>query len=278
MIVLYGTNTRLLDALERALRTGFAVTRAATWRDVERATGVVACIVIVIEHLTESLEFQQLVRLTARLPEQPVVLVTARDVENARQLRRLIVEEVFWTCEPVQEVRAAAERLGERRTGRMLARELEGAEHLPPQLRSALVHACASPAPVQSVAALAARLGCDRCTLSRQWRTAVGPRADARLQDFLDWQLLLRAVALRAAGRKWAAVAAALGVHPHTLSRAAARLCGDSPSVLAKAGPAALRQRFRQTVLRQVLRLSEAVTICATAAQSAATGERLAAS
>ncbi|HEX6751753.1 MAG TPA: hypothetical protein VF092_30950 [Longimicrobium sp.] len=88
-----------------------------------------------------------------------------------------------------------------------------------PRLRDALLQACAAPRPFRSVARLAAAAGCDRRTLWRDWRQAMGDSHPLRLEDVLHWLLLARAMEMRAPGRSWGELASAVAVHPQTLAR-----------------------------------------------------------
>ena len=65
-----------------------------------------------------------------------------------------------------------------------------------------------------------------RRALQSQWKSAVGGRAAWRLEDVLDWILLLEAVFRKENRRNWLEVAAELGVHERTLARYARRLVG----------------------------------------------------
>ncbi|HEU4456635.1 MAG TPA: hypothetical protein VFR81_26445 [Longimicrobium sp.] len=107
-----------------------------------------------------------------------------------------------------------------------LAAELRRSEHLPGRLRQALALACESERPICTVGKLAAMAGCDRRTLWNQWRNTVGREAPVRLEDFLHWQLLLRAMVIKEPTMAWADVADRLGVHPHTVARLARQLAG----------------------------------------------------
>ncbi len=107
-----------------------------------------------------------------------------------------------------------------------LAAELRRSEHLPARLRQALALACDSERPICTVGKLATMAGCDRRTLWNQWRNTVGREAPVRLEDFLHWQLLLRAMTIKEPTMAWADVADRLGVHPHTVARLARQLAG----------------------------------------------------
>jgi transcriptional regulator GlxA family with amidase domain len=134
---------------------------------------------------------------------------------------------------------------------------LREAAHLPPRLREALALACDERRAIRTVEKLAAAAGCDRRTLWTHWKSAVGPDADLRLQDFLHWLLLLRAAHLKTPRLAWAEVADEVGIHPHTLSRLARQLTGWSLREMADGGHAALSRRFDAEVLSVVLPQSE---------------------
>lgn len=271
MVVLFGTDDRYVSTLDALLSGSFALNRADTWRDVERASAASACVVVAIDWLQDSSTFQQLIQLTTRRPLLSVVLITRKDADNARCLRHLILEEVVWRRDASQQIESVVHAVEGKMPLRHVLARLAVAPRIPPQLRAALVHACMSDRPVLSVTDLAPAVGRDRCTLSRQWRTAVGRGATARLEDFLRWLLLLRAVELRACGRKWAMVADELGVHPHTLSRVAARLTECSLGDLSRGGPGAIFTKFDEQVLSSLV--SENATECDTVPLFAATQE-----
>lgn len=109
---------------------------------------------------------------------------------------------------------------------------------------------------MHSVAELAAAVGCDRRTLWQQWSQVVGPSSEFRLQDFLHWLALLRAVGLKRPERSWDRVADAVGVHPHTLGRWARRYTGGTLRELAGTGPQAaittLHERWTPLVLGEL--------------------------
>ncbi len=127
---------------------------------------------------------------------------------------------------------------------------------LSPRLRDALLQACAAPRPFRSVARLAAAAGCDRRTLWRDWRHAMGDSHPLRLEDVLHWLLLARAMEMKAPGRSWGDLAAAVAVHPQTLSRFARQFTRRSlrgvsadPAAASAALERALIPFFADTVL-----------------------------
>jgi AraC-like DNA-binding protein len=173
-----------------------------------------------------------------------LVLVTDDDRENAALAKAAPVRAVLWSGDEPRALLAALERVRVDRDRNATALELREAEGLPPQLRTVLVRLFLTGGGGVGIDDLAEGAGCDRSTLNRQWRSVAGD-SPLRLQDVLDWLVLIDAVRLQARRRKWAGVAAELGVHQRTLSRIAERLAGMSLPQAAAAGELALT-----TVLR----------------------------
>jgi len=130
-----------------------------------------------------------------------------------------------------------------------LAAELRRSEHLPARLRQALALACDSERPICTVGKLATMAGCDRRTLWNQWRNTVGREAPVRLEDFLHWQLLLRAMTIKEPAMAWADVADRLGVHPHTVARLARQLAGRTLRELNACSAATVAAEFESGFL-----------------------------
>lgn len=249
-LVLHAEDPEHLRRLRGFLPREQPAALAERWSDVESQPAGPWCLVVAVGSLRTSPLVRRIATLRARQPHRPVVLITHWDPENTRHLKDVSVEEVVWCREAERDLAAAVRRACGRGSGVLLqaAAELEAAAHLPAALRAALVHACRSEVPVRSVNQLAAAAGSDRRTLWYHWTRTVGPLAELRLQDFLHWVLLLRALATKTSGCTWASAAGEVGVHPHTLSRFARRLTGRTlPSLGADdAGAAAL---FRERVL-----------------------------
>jgi transposase-like protein len=166
------------------------------------------------------------------------------------------VEEVVWSREVERELPTAVRRVCRSAPNPVhcLATALEEAEHLPAMLRKALAHVCRSERPVYSVEALAAAMGCNRRILWQQWSEAAGPTASIRLQDFLHWLLLLRAVGRKVPERSWESVAHDLGVHPHTLGRWAKQLAGRTLRELSTVGTAVVGTMLHYRIMASLLR------------------------
>ena len=223
-IALFSTSRTLIPRLIAAL-PGVPHRPVSSWAELEDAVRFCRCTVLVLEWLVRGGSLEPLRRFRARHPAHPVVLVTQEDPENARCLMSLEVLEVLWIREIEQRLRHAVARARSQAMFHRVAEELEAAEHLPPRLRRALSHACTAPHPLRSVNSLAKAVGCHRGTLWTQWSRAV-PAGTLRLEDFLDWVLLITAAERKEPGVSWSAVADQIQVHQHTLARVARRLTG----------------------------------------------------
>lgn len=249
MIAIYSVERANLARLKELV--GGDASPVEGWREFERTAVRGACSVVAAEWLPANPVVPHLVAFKERYPRHPVVLVTRWNMENARELRHLVVEEVVWLREAGIELREAVGRVcaGRPNPVRCFATAFAEAEHLPVALRKALALTCRTEAPVRSVKQLATSVGCDRRTLSTQWSRAVGARSSLRLQDFLHWVLLIRARTRKSPGRSWRAVAEELGVHADTLARFARQLTGGTLGELAAANPAWLARSFEAQVV-----------------------------
>ncbi len=119
----------------------------------------------------------------------------------------------------------------------------------PALLRRALAHACQAPAPLRTVGELARSARSDQRALREQWRLADPLARTLRLEDVLDWLLLLRACRGRLPRTPWSAVAATLGLQREDLRRIAVTHAGVRLRDLAPDTGPRLRALFRRTVL-----------------------------
>jgi tetratricopeptide (TPR) repeat protein len=223
------------------------------WRKFERVAASMNVAVVALPSLADAGDRRALVELKSRAPLLPVVLVTRREADAPDSLTELHVDEVVWVGQVERDLRAASVRAASRTLLRWLAQSLARADHLPSKLREALVYACRTTRPVRSVTVLAEAVERHRTTLGRMWRDAVGEEL-LRLEDFLAWLLLLRAVARRPRGMSWAAVADELDVHEQTLRETSRRLVGRRLDELADAsGQAWLVEQFARQVLDPLL-------------------------
>jgi len=228
MITLYSTDARQRTQLRSTLDRHDSVFCASAWNPVEIKRAESRCLVACIEWLDNDIAVSQLRSFKARHPQHPVVLVTRWDPENARHLKGLQVDEIVWSGEVGAALLNAVRRTcaPDGRLVRGLVAPLREANHLPHALREALIRACEGERPLTSVKQLALAVTVDRRTLWHQWQRTVGPSTPLRLQDFLHWLVLLRAIERKTPSATWAAVAEQVGVHPHTLSRLARQLAG----------------------------------------------------
>lgn len=101
---------------------------------------------------------------------------------------------------------------------------------LPILARRAIDVAARTRPPIRTVSELASRLTCSRSALWKAWK---GNRArEARLEDLLDWLLLVESIWLKASGLNMAGISDRLRVHEHTIARIAARLTARTLSEL----------------------------------------------
>ncbi len=253
MIALYSADARHSPRVAAALRGSAPVVSTDRWDQFERAIPGAACSIAVVEWLQRSPMLPRLTSLKTRFRLQPIVLVTNKDADNARALRGIPVEEVVWLSEIEEALRSAVRRANASALLQRAGFAIRQAARLPAVLRDCLAYACGADGPVHSVAELATTCGLDRRTLWRHWRAAAGGPARLRLEDVVDWLLLLHAVGRKVPSRSWSDVAAELKVHQHTLARAAARLAGRPLKALAAADQLTLATQFDAQVLAPLL-------------------------
>lgn len=133
-------------------------------------------------------------------------------------------------CDVESRLRAEVVRLCVSSVRRDLRRRVANSGAFSPLLRRALDVAIAANPPIRSITALCSHVPCSRSALWASWRSQT---CQLRLEDFVDWLVLLDGVAQHASGLTWLDVSTALEVHEHTLQRMARRLAGASLSELA---------------------------------------------
>jgi hypothetical protein len=225
MLAVYGPTLQRIALVREALPRDAVFVGSCDWVTFERQSAGCDCAVALVDWLGDPVESRRLADFRRRRPLQPLVLLTHRDADNARHLKDLPVDEVVWREELRQALWPAVVRARSRGALHRVAHSLAGASRLPPVLRDGLAAACRDERGGYTVAGLADRLLCDRRTLWRHWREAVG-ESPLTLQDALQWLLLLRAASRKTRELPWRAVAEGLGVHEHTLGRLAQRLAG----------------------------------------------------
>lgn len=228
------------------------VRATSVWPRFQRTLPEAAGGVVVLPWLTD-IAFSKLCALASRHAAWPLVLVTTRDADNARHLKDVAVSEVVWLSEVERDLWPAVQRAAGRHAFHVLASTVEGLESLPVTLREALGYACRSRTPVRSVADLASAASCRRSTLWYHWNRAVDTDPPLRLEDFLDWLLVLHAIGRKGPDRAWPSVAEELGVHERTLGRLARRLTGRRLGDLNLSGQGAAMELFRTSMLDPLL-------------------------
>ena len=251
MLAVYLPDARFRERIRRATQSARSVT-TEDWPAFEKAAEAAECSAIVMPWLGIA-EVNRLEAFKARNPLHPVVLVTRGDMQNARQLKSVQVEEVIWLEEVDRELEGAVSRTCTLSHHRTFCVAMGDADYLPGCLGPALARACAAEPPLRTVQKLAKLAGCDRRTLWQHWK-GVTEEGDLRLQDVLHWFLLLRAASRKSPGRSWATVADELGVHPQTLGRIAQQLAGTTLRDLAARSQGEMVQKFEHDVLGVLLR------------------------
>lgn len=220
-------NGRAYPQLERRLdgaRWGAPATYCASWDDLERRAGHAPCIVVVAPWLDQDGTLERLARLRSALVFHPLVMVTARHPDNMRLLVRTPADEVVWLDELAEsDLASAVRRATSQGIMSRLHRNVRQAAHLPARLRTALAATLDGGRSIRTVSDMASAAGRDRRTLWRWWKTYFNGKACESPARFLDWVVLLRALALKVPRRSWSQVAMDLGVHEDTLSRQARR-------------------------------------------------------
>lgn len=219
MIALYCANATSLTAIVRAVPAMQPPAVSCDWPHFERIARHADCSIIAMQWLAVDSGAARITDLKAKQPRHPIVLVTAKDADNLRLLRAVIVEEVVWWHEIDRTIWATICRATLASDMNRIATAIRVTTCIPPLLRHALARACESATPVTSTSELAKLAGCHRRTLWYQWRKVADGDSSARLEDVLSWILLLRAVALRSAGDSWTVIACNLHMHEHTLAR-----------------------------------------------------------
>jgi hypothetical protein len=249
MLMLFAPDRRVVPDIRGAIPPDQEVELINSVADLTRATPHADCSIAAILDLGASPATAHLAAFKMSNPNHPVILITEWEPDNARHLKNLQVDEVVWTEEirrylPEVVKEACCSDLNH---VRCLAVPLEHAERLPAPLRRALAFACRHENPVHSINQLARVAGVNRRTLWQQWKSVVGGEP-LRLQDFLHWILLIRALGHKTPEMSWNTVAEEMGLGLGTLSRYAKQLTGKTLQELHAQGPLNLAQVFRSTV------------------------------
>jgi len=252
MFLVYAPDARIARTVTAALPLDAECGALGAWSDFERAADGAGCLVVAATQGVDPELIAGIARIRARSPRQPVVGVAVRDADVVRALVPLGVDAVIWTGEIEALLWTTLCRVRARGLLDAAAQRLEAHPGPVPHLRTALCAALRSSEPVRSVEDLAAALGCHRTTLRHQWRRAFGPACEVAPSAFVDWTLLVRAYGEKRAGRKWSAVAEALGVHEHTLGRLSKRLLGCGLREFERLGRDTIAERFDRGLIARL--------------------------
>lgn len=184
------------------------------------------CAAVVEGHVTAGTTYR-ISRVREMAPTVPRLLIARKDEYSSHACPTLDVASIVWENEVDRKLRAEIRRVraGGIRAQVGLVASLD--RDLQPVARRALIAVARVSPPVTSVAALAAMMGVSRSALWRAWHEPRGATR-CRLEDLLDWLLLVEAVGRKTAAVTWADVSAQVGVHEHTIARIAPRLHGHS--------------------------------------------------
>lgn len=248
-VVLFSADRVLCNRMQAALVSRATPARpVGTWAVFEREAPRATCAAVAVRWLARDTVFADLCAFKARFADTSLVLITEKDADNARNLKAVLVEEVIWIHDLERDLLQATMRVCRRHLLYEIADRVERSTCISPTLRRSLVYACRADQPICTVAELARAVRRDRSTLWHHWQKAVGRQATARLEDYLDWILLLRAISARGPERPWSCVADELGVHEHTLGRIAKRLTASTLTQLAAEGQTRLTIRFWEQI------------------------------
>jgi len=224
------------------------------WPTFEAAARTAACLIVAVPWLHDwPAAGRSSVAVASAAARRPLVVVTSKDADNARLLRGIPADEVVWLSDVERDLWRAVRAAESRGLLRRVAEGVERCPALPLILQVSLAHACRKETPVRSVSELAQAVGRDRRTLWRLWRAAFAGHPPLRLEDFLHWLLVLHATSRKNAAQPWSSVACVLGVHEHTIARAALRLVGTSLRELSVLGEPLVAGRFERDVVAPLL-------------------------
>lgn len=253
MIALYAATERQRSLISAALPDTEHRIAADDWDSLERTVGAANTVIIWLDSLRDDSIFLRISGLTFRFCTLPTVLITRKEADGVRRLIGIPLIEVVWTDEVVHALWPAVRRVRTRSVLQKVAVTLDRTDVLPAHLRHALARVCREDAPPPSLARLAGEVGCDRRTLWRQWHKSARSGSSLRLEDVLDWVLLLRALNLKSSHGGWAGVTKELHIHETTLGRLAKRLTGSRLSILEASDAVQLAEGFLHRVLEPAL-------------------------
>jgi hypothetical protein len=243
VLTVFADDVRHARSVVAAVATREPTIWAECWAALDLALPYTACVIAVVGG-TAAASDRRLQQLRLRHPGGPLVVVDGRDEGRPLPLTDVAPDRVV----PLGKVATALwPAVLRARSGDFLERVADAVDRPElgsPVVRRAIAVACRARPPLRSVRSLAEAVGYDRRTLWQRWRQALGTPNPPRLEDLLDWVLLLHAVSGKAPGRSWASIAGDLWIHPHTLGRIASRLAARPLRDLASGEQLLLMTRF----------------------------------
>ncbi|MEP6690060.1 MAG: hypothetical protein ABJD07_02825 [Gemmatimonadaceae bacterium] len=232
-ITVYAATAPRLQSLRRQLPLRVSVVPTTSLELFSLATPAADCAVVSGPSPSVRAFAEAVSALRDASRELPIVIVPTDDATepdaaetgDASAARWCRVLPLAWNCSDDTLLWAAIQGSATLAALRVFDASLRAATHLRPPLRDALLLASGGLEPVVSVGELAAALQTRRRVLWRGWRSTEA-LAGVRLDDVIDWLLVLRAGVAHARGVSWTGVAETLGVDRHTLARAHRRLVG----------------------------------------------------
>jgi hypothetical protein len=196
------------------------------WSDFTDILGNASAAGLVIQDLTRA-RTRDIIALRAAKPLLPLVLVTSVGRATLRRINRLPeLENIIRIEDLPDQFGGALIDAANRRLLLQAAAWIEAQEHLPADLRFALMKACKRRVPLRTVEAPAKfSLGASPKVLRDLWgRAGIRTRPHA----FIDWLLLAHARAASDPGATVSEQARRSGVERHTLQAARRRLLAES--------------------------------------------------
>ncbi|HET7622801.1 MAG TPA: hypothetical protein VFK39_12930 [Gemmatimonadaceae bacterium] len=195
--------------------------------------------------------FQQLSRFRLLRGSLPTVLITNSWYPNSVDIEK--TEAVVHWAQVETLLQDALESAISHLPRRRIANEIRALPGIPRELCQALTLICEASEPIRTVTDLAYQTGYARTKLARLWKgTAMGRAAVLRLEDVVDWLLLLRALRTKTPHESWRRVGEALGVADYTLGRLARRLVNCTLLQLEREGHQNAVALFRHALMQQL--------------------------
>lgn len=212
----------LFGRLTTILGAEFDVAPASVHEGPTSVDASAGCVVLVDAH-GDGDAAAYLDRLRAERPLLPALLVAPRAREREARASAQAADGLVWLESADTHLRDGVHRTRAARVRRRVRIATRLRTSMPSLKQRALLELARGASPYRTVAELCAPLACNRATLWRAWHADLGTEK-TRLQDVIDWFLLVEAVSRKHSAATWLDVADSLTVHQHTLSRMVRRI------------------------------------------------------